>query len=160
MDILNQIENLNLSSIEWENFKNVIINKIDNKKTKNDIDWLIHYYHIDKDFFCLTHAKKVFITNYDNHVTFTIEFPTRHDVDGWETTLSIKFVKDVVTNVVYNTDRYVRFDYSEREKYPYGDFQGDIVELKYKHEKLKLIQMDIDEIKELCTYLINLDFII
>ena len=126
------------------------------KKTNNDINWLIQTYHIDKEFYCLKHAIK---TNthqcFYNHKTyFSIEFPTRHTIDGWETTLNIIFENENIVNVIYETDRYAKYDYNERHDMPFGSFQGTCIKEFYKDvTKLHCILSDIDEIKELCSYL-------
>jgi hypothetical protein len=63
---------------------------------------------------------------------FSIEYPTRHDLDGWETKVIIKIQKNVIVDVYYNTDRYVYYHYIERDLFPYGSFQGHCLKNFYK----------------------------
>lgn len=130
-----------------------LINMLENKKHKNNIQWLINTYHIDKPFYCLTHGYKTYVTNYNQTIHYTIEYPSRHDLEGWESTITIFFVDDIVVNVVYTTDRYMRYDYNDKE-FPQGEFQGKNLGLFYDSTKLGIIRAEIDEIKELITYLI------
>lgn len=93
------------------------------------------------------------MTNYNQTIHFTIEFPSRHDLEGWESTITIYFVDDIVVNVVYTTDRYMRYDYNDKA-FPQGEFQGKNLKLVYDSTKIGTIMAEINEIKELIIYLI------
>ena len=156
-DILNQLSDLYLTPDQCDELLPAIKKILENKKTKNDIGWLIQNYHIDKHFYCLNNAIRTIISQYPetNGIStyLSIEFPTRHDRDGWETRVCIQIQNDIIINVFYETDRYARYDYNERLTFPYGQFQGTCLKSFYKDQtKSQCIQSDIDEIKELCSY--------
>lgn len=61
---------------------------------------------------------------------------------------------DKVVNVIYETDRYLRFSYLDRHLMPYGEVQGRPLDHVYQDQtKITSIKTEIDEVKELCTYL-------
>ena len=50
--LLNQIEELHMTPEQCDEFLKETKIILENKKTKNNIDWLIKTYHIDKSFYC------------------------------------------------------------------------------------------------------------
>ena len=153
--ILNQIEELHMTPQQCDEFLKETNIILENKKTKNNIDWLIKTYHIDKSFYCLTNAIKTSIEQMDSMTWFSIEYPTRHDPSGWETEVIIKIQNNVIVEVYYDTDRYVSYNYIDRHLFPYGSFQGECLKSFYQHDQIRFqsIQSDIAEINELCRYL-------
>ena len=153
--LLLDIETLKLTPNQCDDFLIKVKTMLENKKTENYVQWLIHKYHINKDFYCLTHATKTFVRNNGNTTFLTIEFPNRHDPDGWETCICIWIENDIIVNVVYTTDRYLRYEYNNPD-FPYGEFQGKCIKTVYSYDQTRLASIlnDIDEVKELCQFLI------
>lgn len=155
--ILTQLDNAVLSLHELDTFKTKVNKMIEDKKRTNYINWLIHQYNINKPFYFLNHGTVRYST-YDNITSyFAIEYPSRHDPEGWETKVCITFVNHTVDDVYYETDRYARFEYKDRVAFPYGHFQGTPLEEYYKHDQtlLSSIKAQIDEVKDLSTYLFD-----
>lgn len=154
-DILDQLTECELNFEECVYYKKQILDILQEKSDKNYIRWLINTFHIDQNFKCLTNGKRVKTVQYGEDVHFSIDYSSNNEFD-WETILYIIMRNDIVINVIYETDRYTRFEYIDREKYPYGSFQGKCLGLVYKndHAKLAAINADISEIKQLCNYLI------
>ncbi len=154
--LLNQIKELHMTPQQCDEFLKETKIILENKKTKNNIGWLIKTYRIDKSFYCLTNAIKTRIEHQDDNTWFSIEYPNRHDPDGWETNVSIKIHNNVIVEVYYDTDRYVRYNYNDRDLFPYGSFQDQCLKSFYQHDQTRFqsIQSDIAEINELCGYLL------
>lgn len=144
-NILEKINNSNLNIHECNLLKRALNKKMD----RWYIDNLINNYNIDKDFDCFTNCNKIYYLNNCIMFDYTSHYH-RNEVE-----LFIQYDNDNnITNVIYQSDRYVRFDYSEIEKYPNGSFQDSELDVIYRNNPVRLeeIKNDINEIKELCKY--------
>ncbi len=152
-DILNEITLLNYNECdELLKSAHVILRE---KKNQRNINWLIDTFNINKHFSFLNNCiiAECFrsIAN-DNITCLSIKYKSdRKDNDN---NLLIKIDENnQPINVIYETDRYARFEYQDNH-FPYGQFQGICLKDYYKDAtKLTSILSDIHEVKELCQFL-------
>ena len=157
-DILSKISQLNLTYSECDIFKDDLVKLLNKKASDSIISEFIHNFKITEHFDILTDYLNV---KYSRSLVFglvyTIEFLSE-PTHSWETYVWIHVDEksEKVTNIIYQTDRYVIYDHDKRLKSPDGDFQDQNIDEVYKDrpERLHKIRNDIANVKRLCDFLI------
>lgn len=149
--ILDQIASLTLNPDECNILNQKIHQLLEKKKSHYYMNEFIEKYHVKENFQCFK-AEKVRLSNHRDEIYFTIDYLS---IDDSENNLYIIMNHDKkIINVIFETDRYVTYDYSKKDQFPHGHFQGRNIEFVFKNkpERLAVIQNDIIEIKSLCHY--------
>ncbi len=149
--VLNEIDNLILNPDECNALNQMVHQLLEKKKSQHYMNALIEKYQIKGKFQCFT-AEKARLSNHRDEVYLTLDYLS---ADNNENNLYIIMNNDeIIINVIFETDRYVNYDYSKENQYPYGHFQGRNIECVFnnKPDRLTAIQNDIIEIKLLCQY--------
>jgi hypothetical protein len=159
-DILQQISELNLDLNEFSSFKNDVIALLNEKHKNIIVNKILTDFNLN-NLNNFNMFKNVINANLsmslDGGILYTLEIPTKYNSStAWETYIWI-YINETyenITNIVYQTDRYARYDYEQREEYPDGEFQGRSIEEVYKTNLnyQTYIKSDIAEIKRLCDY--------
>lgn len=153
MEIIDLLNKVNLTPNECDALKEQINEIILKKKSNYHIHWLIHKFKIDYPFYFLSHGQ-VHLEQY-HETYFVMAYPSRHHPEGLESKVVIEFDQDIeVRNVYFETDRYFRYDYIDKDNFPYGRFQHMTLE-EYRKDQTMIssIKSQIEEVNHFCSYL-------